>query len=186
MREVIRTVYGEPVPTLARRSTPTYGWHVTNSTLVFEQEYDLPPVIVWDALVDPDLVGGWLAEAEIDARIGGRYDLRWFSPIATGTTIGEIADLLEPELLVVELEHVGTVSFVLSAVDGGSRGSATRLVVSVEGETEPRLADGVSAAWITSLEQLDELLRGRPVDWSTWRVDHGAQWNAHLERLRSA
>jgi hypothetical protein len=58
--------------------------------------------------------------------------------------------------------------------------------VTVTGEIEPRLADGVSAAWITSLEQLEDLLRGRPVDWSTWRSDHGDQWTAHLERLRSA
>jgi len=159
---------------------------MTSSVWVFEQEYDLPPIVVWDALVDSDLVGGWLAEAEVDARIGGRYDLRWVSPIATGTTLGEIADLLEPELLVVELERIGTVSFTLSPVDGGSRGSATRLVITVDGETEPRLADGVSAGWITSLEQLEELLRGRPVDWSTWRLDHEEQWAAHLRRLRSA
>lgn len=160
--------------------------HMTKSVLVFEQRYDLPPGIVWDALVDADLVGGWLAEAEIEPRIGGRYDLRWFSPIATGTTLGEIADLVESEVLIVELEHVGTVAFALTPVDGGTRGAATRLVVSITGPTEPRLADGVSAAWLTSLEQLEELLRGRPVDWSTWQLDHGAQWNAHLARLRSA
>jgi uncharacterized protein YndB with AHSA1/START domain len=159
---------------------------VTNSVLDFGQQYDLPRSIVWDALVDSDLVGGWLAEAEIDPRIGGRYDLSWHSPIATGTTLGEIADLLEPELLVVELERVGTVTFSLSAVQAGSRGESTLLSVSISAETEPRLADGVSAAWLTSLEQLEELLRGRPVDWSTWRVDHGEQWIAHLERLRSA
>lgn len=159
---------------------------VTNSVLRFEQEYDLPPAVVWDALIDEDLVGGWLAEAEIDARIGGRYDLRWYSPIASGSTLGEIADLRDAELLVVELEHIGTVSFSLAPVGGGTRGEATQLGVRVESETELRLADGVSAAWLTSLEQLEELLRGRPVDWSTWRADHGAQWSAHLERLRSA
>jgi len=159
---------------------------VTNSVLHFEQEYDLPPAVVWDALIDEDLVGGWLAEAEIDARIGGRYDLRWYSPIATGATLGEIADLRDVELLVVELEQIGTVSFSLAPVDGGTRGEATVLSVRVDGETELRLADGARAAWLTSLEQLDELLRGRPVDWSTWQADHGAQWSAHLERLRSA
>ena len=159
---------------------------VTNSVLEFEQRYDLPPAIVWDAMVDSDLVSGWLAEAEIDPRIGGRYDLRWHSPIATGVTLGEIADLLELELLVVELEHVGTVTFALEAMAGGARGESTLLRVSISGATEPRLADGVSAAWITSLEQLEELLRGRPVDWSTWQVDHGEQWTAHLDRLRSA
>lgn len=159
---------------------------VTNSVLDFEQRYDLPRAIVWDALIDSDLVGGWLAEAEIDPRIGGRYDLRWHSPIATGTTLGEIADLLEPELLVVELERLGTVTFALTAVEGGTRGESTRLAVTISGATEPRLADGVRAAWITSLEQLEELLRGKPVDWSTWQVDHGEQWSAHLDRLRSA
>jgi uncharacterized protein YndB with AHSA1/START domain len=159
---------------------------VADSTLEFSQRYDLPPEVVWDALVDADLVSGWLAEAEVDARIGGRYDLHWISPIATGTTNGEIADLLEPELLVVELERIGTVTFSLAAVDGGPRGRSTSLVITVEGAVESRLADGMSAAWLTSLEQLADLLRGHPVDWSTWRRDHGDQWTAHLERLRSA
>ena len=167
-------------------TVPAYGCRVTTSSLRFEQQYDLPREVVWDALVDADLVSGWLAEAEIDPRIGGRYDLRWSSPIATGTTIGEIADLLEPELLVVEMERIGTVSFTLSHVAGGSRGASTHLVVAVDGPVESRLADGMSAAWITSLEQLDDLLRGHPVDWSKWQNDHGAQWSAHLDRLRSA
>lgn len=156
------------------------------ATLVFEQLYDLPPEVVWDALVDSDLLSGWLAEADVEARVGGRYDLRWHSPIATGTTMGEIAELADAELLVVELERIGTVTFALHAVEGGARGLATSLVVSIDGAVEPRLADGMSAAWLTSLEQLEELLRGRPVDWMTWRADHEAQWTAHLERLRSA
>lgn len=159
---------------------------VTNSVLVFEQAYDFSPEVVWDALVDSDLVSGWLAEAEIDARVGGRYDLRWFSPIASGTTVGEIADLLEPEFLQVELERIGTVDFVLTEGERGSRGATSTLLVRISSGLEPRLSDGVRAAWLTSLEQLEELLRGHPVDWASWQVDHGEQWSAHLQRVRSA
>lgn len=159
---------------------------MARSALSFEQQYDLPPDIVWDALVDSDLVSGWLAEAQVDPRVGGRYDLDWVSPIATGRTIGEICELVDYELLVVEIERIGTVTFRLSEVAGGSRGSSSLLNVTIDGTFERRLADGFAAAWITSLEQLDDLLRGHPVDWSSWMVDHGDQWTAHLERLRRA
>ena len=43
--------------------------------LEFARELEFSPVIVFDALVDADLVAGWLAEAEIEAAPGGRYDL---------------------------------------------------------------------------------------------------------------
>ena len=157
---------------------------MAGAVLRFERDYDLAPGVVWDALVDSDLVGGWLAEAHIDPRIGGRYDLTWHAPIGLGSTNGEIAELIEPELLVVELERIGTVTFTLGELPQGTNGLATRLMVTVDSVVEILLSDGLSATWLASLDQLEMLLRGRPVDWSRWQLEHGDSWSEHLERLR--
>ena len=158
---------------------------MSGAVLEFERDYDLPPEVVWDALVDSDLVGGWLAEADIEPRIGGRYDLDWHVPINLGRTVGEIAELIEPELLVVELERVGEVSVTLTGLADGSRGVATRLRLVVTTGVEPLLADGLRATWLSSLDQLEDLLRGRPVDWGNWQRDRGGAWNDHLQRIRA-
>ncbi|MBC7590190.1 MAG: SRPBCC domain-containing protein, partial [Salinibacterium sp.] len=50
---------------------------MTNLRLHFERMYEFAPLIVWDALIDADLVSGWLADALIDPRPGGEYTLRW-------------------------------------------------------------------------------------------------------------
>jgi len=154
------------------------------SVLRFQRDYDFAPGVVWDALVDSDLVGGWLAEAEIEPRVGGRYDLTWHAPIGLGATNGEIADLMEPQLLVVELERIGTVTFGLSELPDGTNGLATRLSVIVDSLVETLLSDGLSATWLASLDQLEDLLRGRPVNWRTWQREHGDAWSEHLERVR--
>jgi len=154
------------------------------SVLRFQHDYDHAPGVVWDALADSDLVSGWLAEADIEPRVGGRYDLAWHAPIGLGSTNGEIAELIEPELLVVELDRVGTIRFELGEVVQRGEGSATRLSVVIDSAIETLLSDGLSATWLASLDQLTELLRGRPVDWSRWQADHGDAWSDHLDRLR--
>ena len=65
------------------------------SQLRFEHSYDLAREIVWDALVDPDLVSGWLAEADIEPRLHGRYDLDWSHFTLVRATTGEIIELDE-------------------------------------------------------------------------------------------
>ena len=154
---------------------------MAGDVLDFERDYGFAPAVVWDALVDADLVSGWLADAEIDPRIGGRYDLAWHAPLGLGRTAGEVADLLERETLVVEIERLGTATFALVALDGGDR-LATRLRITLDSPVERRLSSGLRATVLMALEHLDELLRGRPVDWSRWDELHGADWAAHRER----
>ena len=92
-------------------------------TVDLVRDIDLPRVIVWDALVDPDLVSGWLAQADIEPVAGGIYNLVWTHRPTYADTFGRIALLQHPERL-----HIDT----------------------------------------TNLDQLEELLHGRPTDWRTW------------------
>lgn len=154
---------------------------MSGSQLRFEQVYDLPPEIVWDALVDPDLVSGWLAEADIDARIGGRYDLDWRHFDLVRATTGEIIELLAPHQLVVDTDNFGVTSLLLTELTTGSRGRSTQLTVVVDALADVQFTPMIAATWRLSLEQLHELLRGHPVDWSRWKAERSHRWVELLE-----
>jgi uncharacterized protein YndB with AHSA1/START domain len=134
--------------------------------LLVEREYDLAPEIVWDALVDDVLVSGWLAEASIEPRLGGRYQLSWHDP-GRPPTSARIVEWSLAQTLALETSNLGTWRFDLQPLPGGRSGRSTRLVVMVEVEVEPVFRARLATGWMTALEQLDELLRGRPVDWSS-------------------
>ena len=141
------------------------------------REIDLPRVIVWDALVDPDLVSGWLAKAEIEPVAGGIYNLVWSHRPTYADTFGRIALLQHPERLHIDTTNLGRIEFSLESVEGGFRDTGTRLRVTIDPGTDgtegsapaARVgADQIVADWMTNLDQLEELLLGRPTDWRTW------------------
>ncbi|GAB3030522.1 hypothetical protein GCM10027052_03400 [Parafrigoribacterium mesophilum] len=136
---------------------------------------------MWDALVDPDLVVGWLAGASIDLRVGGHYDLAWHRDGVRRVGPGVITELREGTLLTVDAAQHGVLSFRLQEMPGGSRGTSTLLRLSVKLGVDPMFAARVRADWETRLDQLEDLLRGHPVDWANWVRDHGDDWNAYLE-----
>lgn len=150
--------------------------------LEIERDFDLPRAIVWDALIDADLVAGWLAKARIEPRVGGRYDLTWLHTAAAGT----ITELHEPESLTVRTDTHGVISFLLDELPGGSRGTSTRLRVVIRLAVEAAFAARVRADWMTNLDQLAGLLRGHPVDWANWDRDHGSDWTGYLARFTVA
>jgi uncharacterized protein YndB with AHSA1/START domain len=152
---------------------------VTGSVLDFAREYDLPPEIVWDALVDSDLVSGWLASATIDGLVGGRYDLRWLSHPDDGGVSGVIEALEPPRRLTISTQNSGLIDFELRPVEGGTRGVSTELVLHVVTDTEPRFSRTTRAYWLSNLDQLAELLRGHPVDWDNWERDRGPAWEGY-------
>lgn len=43
----------------------------------FEWYYDRPAEAVWAALTEPERLALWIADAEVELRIGGRYRLLW-------------------------------------------------------------------------------------------------------------
>ena len=141
---------------------------MTRRSFRLERDYGLPRVIVWDALIDRDLVSGWLGEAEITPEIDGEYDLRAHPDDPARKTLGRIVALHHLERLDVETSDLGLMSFRLTELPGGSRGTSTRLQVFVEAEPEHEAAAPIEADWERRLDQLEALLRGHPVDWSNW------------------
>lgn len=156
------------------------------SELEFSRSYDLPVAIVWDALVDEDLVEGWLAAARIDPREGGLYWLGWQSGTSLAPTNGTITAIEPPRRLRVDTDNIGSLEFTLESVPGGTRGSSTDLVLTLRVDTEPRLLASTRADWQSNFDQLEALLRGHPVDWSTWERDRGEAWAAYLREASRA
>ena len=125
-----------------------------------ERDIDLPRAIVWEALVDPDLVGGWLHPSE---------------RLVTGTSPVEFRepdDPAVPAVLEVLSPSFGDVRIVLTRNDGGTRGEWTRLELTVSDEWGRRSER--EALWELRLDQLADLLRGHPVDWGRWAQPHPA------------
>jgi len=133
-----------------------------------ERRIELPRVIVWDALVDDDLVPGWL------------------HPVARLADDASLLEADEPRLLVSSGPVLGAVRISLAEAPGGPRGSSTDLRVELGAEIEPRFAPPWIAAWSTRIDQLEDLLRGHPVDWDTWERDRGGDYAEHLARARAA
>jgi uncharacterized protein YndB with AHSA1/START domain len=153
---------------------------VPTNSLELSRDYDLPVSIVWDALVDEVLVEGWLAAARIDARVGGEYLLSWMSGLRLDPTNGVITALESGRRLAIDTDNIGSLEFVLDAVAGGTRGTATQLRLTISVDTDHRLLASTHAYWQTNFDQLEDLLRGHPVDWTTWQKDRGEAWAAHL------
>ena len=154
--------------------------------LRFERVYALPREIVWDALVDSDLISGWLAEADVEPRIGGRFDLEWFHFEPGFRTDGEIVELLEPDILVVDTSNFGRTTFTLESQAGGPRGTSTLLTVDVHAIADPHFSGMISATWRISLEQLERLLYGHPVNWVSWEDEYGADWRSLVSEANHA
>lgn len=153
--------------------------------LRFERAIDFPASIVFDALIDPDLVGGWLAHAEVEPRAGGRFDLVWLTSSSFPPTQGTITEVSPPEalkdpaVLEVSTDNRGVFRFELGAKEGGTMGSSTLLTLTVAAAVDSVFIPRVIADWQTSLDQLEGLLRGHPVDWARWDDDRGQSWKAY-------
>jgi uncharacterized protein YndB with AHSA1/START domain len=156
------------------------------SHLEFSRGYDLPASIVWDALIDEDLVEGWLAGARIDPRVGGEYLLNWMSGVRVAPTSGIIVAIEPRARLAIDTDNIGHLEFTLISVPGGTRGTATELHLEIRVDTDPRLLASTHAHWQSNFDQLEGLLRGHPVDWTTWQRDRGDAWAAYLREASRA
>jgi uncharacterized protein YndB with AHSA1/START domain len=164
----------------------TYSGAMGVESFGFERDYEFPPIIVWDALIDADLVSGWLAEATITPEVGGQYNLLWLHRVGQPMSPGRIAVLHPLERLDVETASFGRMRFELEELEGGNRGTSTRLRLTVELEIEPVFSARLKADWLTTLDQLDGLLRGHPVDWASWESQMQETWAQHLGEVENS
>ena len=71
-----------------------------------------------------------------------------------------------PRRLRVETDNRGRIEFTLMSIAGGLRGSSTELELRIDSGIEPVFATTVRDEWQTSLDRLEQLLHGHPVDWA--------------------
>jgi len=126
------------------------------SVLRIDRVVDLPRVIVWDALIDPVLVEGWLHPT---LRLVG------------GEPAVELRERVDPEpgrdaVLRVRGEQLGELRLGLAERAGGTRGSSTVVTIEVQ-LPDPRFGGALRETWQTRLDQLENLLRGHPVRWQS-------------------
>lgn len=148
--------------------------------LVFEREFAFPPSIVFDALLEPELLVGWLADADVEPQLGGCFDLVWLTSSSFPPTHGTITAIAEGEVLEVETDNRGELSFYLTPKAGGPFGMMTTLVTTVRVSVDAAFVPRVKADWLSNLDQLDALLRGHPVDWANWDRDRAETWRGYL------
>ena len=160
---------------------PAYSVQMDSLPLSFTRDYEFPRVIVWDALIEADLVSGWLAESTITPEVGGEYNLTWLHMLGHPTTFGRVTVLQPCERLHVATTDRGRLEFSLDELAGGARVTSTRLHLLVDIEIEAAFAPRVRADWQVNLDQLEELLRGHPVDWANWQRDRHDMWSRYLE-----
>lgn len=126
---------------------------------------DLAPSIVWSALVDPELVAGWL------------------HPRLRLVTGADVQRRVEQRTLELQHPDFGELGIRLHRIPGELRDTGTRLVLVVQ-PPSGCTAEVAAATWRTRLDQLEELLRGRPVDWRRWRVEPGVGSEATAAAMR--
>jgi uncharacterized protein YndB with AHSA1/START domain len=129
----------------------------------WERRLPHPVGKVWAAITEPEQLRGWLADADIDLREGGRVELRWLNGDAV--LKGVITRLEEGRLLEYEGEPHGLLRFELSPDGDGTRLVFTNRI----GQTG--YPDVALAGWHVHLEMLDDALDGRPTDWENWPLE---------------
>jgi uncharacterized protein YndB with AHSA1/START domain len=160
---------------------------------VFRRLIDLPALIVWDAVSDADMVSGWLAEASIEPEVGGEFWFEWMSApdrSLASASGGIVTRFDEGRCVEYTFVHEGEVTarfhLRLEDVPGGPRDRQTELVVTITGVLPAGIANVLKASWRLHLDLLQDLVHGRPVDWSTCEAEHGATWRRYLAELESA
>lgn len=137
--------------------------------LTFERQIDLPPAVVWPALVDPELLAGWFADVAERRAADGRIQLTWPDGAGSPPTRIQVRQQIDNERLSVSTDNRGLISVELESHEGGLRGSWTLVKLSVTLFGEATDLPSAEAQWSLSLNRLEELLHGRPVDWAAVR-----------------
>jgi uncharacterized protein YndB with AHSA1/START domain len=130
--------------------------------VVFERRFEAPRERVWRALTEPEELAGWLAEAEIELRVGGSIVLKFDD----GDERGTITELREPELLAYTWNEGETDSLVRFELEPDGDGTRLMLRHTFEGEVD---LSSYGGGWHHHLEQLVAQMAGTPIAWDSIR-----------------
>ncbi|WP_167043724.1 SRPBCC domain-containing protein [Salinibacterium sp. ZJ454] len=161
-----------------------YRRHGDEADLVFTRDYDHPIERVWEFITQPALLRLWLAEAKVDLRLGGRYDLRWLNDpkgkldwwpgTITALHPGRLLDSENSQHgpMRFELQRLGTDGTVIDgapdAADGETLG-ATRLTFSnAIAPPQEKFITMSLAGWHIHLDHLAAALDDDPPVWESW------------------
>jgi uncharacterized protein YndB with AHSA1/START domain len=138
----------------------------TRRAVRFERRYDASPAEVWSALTDPKRLARWLADAELDLRVGGDYVLRFTGEDEGQKTTGTVLAVEPERLLELTWLYPGEEDTVLR-VELRPDGDGTILVLDHRG-LPIEAAPGYGGGWQAHLEALEShLAAGGQPDW--WR-----------------
>ena len=144
---------------------------VANDALqvVFHRRYNKPIEKVWAALTTPERLADWLANAEIEMKVGGAIRLDWFGHNAM---VGRVVALDPPNTFAWTWtlgERETVVRFDLTADGDGC------LLILTHSGLSPKAGPGggVRAGWHAHLEGIPDALESRSTPWETMMARNG-------------
>jgi uncharacterized protein YndB with AHSA1/START domain len=152
-----------------RRTGETYE-------IAFERRLKEPVESVWAALTVPEQIACWLASADVDLRVGGRFNLHW--TIHDYRMEGVITELDPPRLIAWTWPHEQHPKSIVRW-ELAPEGDGCRLLLTQSGLTAPPLKN-VAAGWHTHLEGLPGAAAGVHVPWQAERERELATLYANL------
>jgi uncharacterized protein YndB with AHSA1/START domain len=131
--------------------------------VVFHRSYRRPIEKVWAAITVPARLADWLANAEIEMKVGGAIRLDWFGH---NRMVGRIVALDPPRTFAWTWTLDGRETVV--RFDLEADGDGCRLILTHSG-LSPRAGSGggVRAGWHSHLAGIDEAIAGRKTAWET-------------------
>jgi uncharacterized protein YndB with AHSA1/START domain len=123
--------------------------------LTFRRDLPHPQLAVWAVATDPEMLGHWLADAEVDLRPGGHFRLRGQCNVE-----GQVLEVGAPSRFVWTWPHpdhpCSRVSITVSPLaDGQSR------LGLVQTEVPEAYLPGVAAGWHTHLDAVPAAISGQ-------------------------
>lgn len=125
----------------------------------FERRFDATVEELWNAIVDPDQLRGWLAETVLEPRVGGRFEIR-FGDEPGERAWGTVRALEPHRVLELDWEYEGeppsVVRFELRPEDDGATLVLDHRLLA------DAAAVGYAAGWHAHLDALADQIARRP------------------------
>ncbi len=142
-----------------------FGTIANTGIIRFERLFPGPPERVWDYLTCPELLATWLAEGEIQLRVGGYVELRFEvvegarSDKSGAVISGVVTHCHPPDSLAYYWTDAATISNVTFELE---RRGAQVLLLLTHAKLPKMYVPTCSAGWHARLDILEQQLQNRP------------------------